>query len=58
MSHAALHTGAGAFLIQQQANVALPRSQFLNEMAVPSANRANGLTLAEAQAIMADINNL
>jgi len=58
VSHAALHTGAGAFLIQQQANVALPRSQFLNEMAVPSANRANGLTLAEAQAIMADINNL
>jgi len=48
----------GHSLIQQQANVALPRSQFLNEMAVPSANRANGLTLAEAQAIMADINNL
>src|SRR5262245_49765322 len=53
VSHAALHTGAAAFLIRQQPQVALPRSQFLGEMAVPSVNRANGLTTAEAQAILA-----
>jgi DNA helicase II / ATP-dependent DNA helicase PcrA len=58
VSHSALHTGAAAFLLQQKPQVALPRSQFLNEMGVASVNRANGLTAAEAQIIVADINSL
>ena len=58
VSHAALHTGAAAFLIRQQPQVALPRSQFLGEMGVHSGNRANGFTVPEAQTIIADINNL
>jgi superfamily I DNA/RNA helicase len=39
ISHAALHRGAEAFLIQQKPHVRLPRSQFLNEMGTPSQNR-------------------
>lgn len=58
ISHAAQHTGAEAFLIQQKPNVRLPRSQFLNEMAVTSANRSNGLSVGEAAKIMADLDNL
>lgn len=58
VSHSALHVGAPAFLLQQKPQVALPRSQFLNEMGVPSVNRANGLTAAQTQAIMTDINGL
>ena len=58
VSHAALHTGTAAFLIQQRPRVQLPRSQFLNEMAVVSLNRHAGLTLAEAQQIVNDVNNL
>src|SRR4029077_2459264 len=46
ISHAALHVGAEAFLIQQRAQVRLPRSQFLNEMAVVSRNRNRGLNVA------------
>jgi superfamily I DNA/RNA helicase len=58
VSHAALHTGPPAFLIQQKPQVSLPRSQFLGEMGSVSVNRAQGLTAAEAQGILADINNL
>ena len=58
ISHAALHTGAEAFQIQQRPNVRLPRSQFLNEMAIASTNRINGLSAAEATQIIADVNNL
>lgn len=58
VSHASLHTGASAFLIQQQPQVRLPRSQFLNEIGVPSVNRVAGLTGAEAAQIVADVNNL
>jgi DNA helicase II / ATP-dependent DNA helicase PcrA len=58
VSHAALHSGAEAFLIQQSPQVRLPRSQFLNEMGVPSRNRNGGLTAAETAQITADVNNL
>jgi len=58
VSHATLHTGASAFLIQQQPQVRLPRSQFINEMGVPSVNRVAALTGAEATRIVADVNNL
>lgn len=58
ISHAALHTGPQAFALQNRRQVRLARSQFLNEMGVPSTNRATGLTAAEATAIFQDIANL
>jgi len=58
ISHSALHLAPESFVLAQQAQVSLPRSQFLNEMHVPSTNRAGGLTGAEAAAIVADIGNL
>jgi ATP-dependent DNA helicase UvrD/PcrA len=58
LTHSALHTGAEAFLIQQQPQVRLPRSQFLNEMATPSTNRTRGLTVAETAQIATAVNNL
>ena len=36
----------------------LTRSQFLNEMGVPSVTRSSGLSQAEAAAIVSEINNL
>jgi DNA helicase-2/ATP-dependent DNA helicase PcrA len=57
-SHVARHAGAAAFRLRQRAVVNLPRSQFLNEMQVTSTNRAGGMTQAEAEAIVEDINNL
>ena len=58
ITHSALHTGAEAFLIQQQPQVRLPRSQFLNEMGVVSTNRTQGLNGAEIAQIAAAANNL
>ncbi len=58
ISHANLHTGPQAFALRQRAQVRLGRSQFLNEMQAVSVNRAAGLTAAEAQAIVADVDNL
>jgi DNA helicase II / ATP-dependent DNA helicase PcrA len=58
ISHAALHTGASAFRLRQLPQVRLPRSQFLNEMGIPSVNRAGGLTAVEAATVVAAVNNL
>jgi len=58
ISHSAQHLGASAFRLRQQPMVMLPRSQFLNEMGIPSVNRAGGLTAVEAQRIVADVNHL
>jgi ATP-dependent DNA helicase UvrD/PcrA len=58
ITHSALHVGGEAFQIQQQPQVRLPRSQFLNEMASPSTNRIRGLTLAETTQIATAVNNL
>lgn len=58
ISHAALHTGASAFRLRQIPQVRLPRSQFLNEMQIPSVNRGAGLTAQEAATVMAAVNNL
>lgn len=58
VSHAAQHLGAQAMAINQSPKVRLTRSQFLNEMSVPSENRNSGLSQAEAAAIMSEINNL
>jgi DNA helicase II / ATP-dependent DNA helicase PcrA len=58
ISHLARHTGPQAFALQNRPQVRLPRSQFLTEMGVPSSNRTQGLTVAEAAAIYQDIANL
>jgi superfamily I DNA/RNA helicase len=58
ISHATRHTGPTAFRLGQRPVVRLPRSQFLNEMQIPSVNRVNGLTEQEATQIFADVNNL
>ncbi|MGH7802453.1 MAG: ATP-dependent helicase [Thermodesulfobacteriota bacterium] len=58
VSHSALHIGAEAMALCQRYNVRLPRSQFLNEMGITSINRNGGLTLSEASAIVAEVNNL
>ena len=58
ISHAALHSGAEGYLIQQQPTIRLPRSQFLNEIGIPSQNRNRGLNAAEAGQIMVEVNNL
>lgn len=58
ITHATQHTGPSAFRLQQQPRVMLPRSQYLNEMNVPSVNRNGGLTQGEAAQIVADIRNL
>lgn len=58
MSHAALHAGPTAFRLQQRPSVRLPRSEFLNQMGIPSTNRRGGLTAAEASRIVFDVQNL
>jgi DNA helicase-2/ATP-dependent DNA helicase PcrA len=58
ISHAALHNGASAYRLRQKPQVWLPRSQFLNEMQIPSTNRAGGLSAIEAAAVMTAVNNL
>ena len=58
VSHAALHTGASAFRLRQVPQVRLPRSQFLNEMQIPSVNRVAGLTALQAATVMTAVNNL
>jgi superfamily I DNA/RNA helicase len=57
-SHSAQHSGAQAMALTQRSVVRLPRSQFLNEMGVPSVTRSSGLSQKEAVAIFSDINNL
>ena len=58
ISHAALHTGAEAMVLSQRSKVRLTRSQFLNEMGIPSVNRNSGLIPKEVSGIISDINNL
>jgi DNA helicase-2/ATP-dependent DNA helicase PcrA len=57
-THAALHSGAQAMALTQRLDARLTRSQFLNEMGVPSLSRTSGLSQAEASAIVSDVNNL
>ena len=58
ISHAVEYSGAAAQALAQRSRVRLSRSQFLNEMQAPSVSRANGLTPAEATAIVAAIRDL
>jgi DNA helicase-2/ATP-dependent DNA helicase PcrA len=57
-SHASQHSGAQAMALTQRSVARLTRSQFLNEMSIPSMTRTSGLSQAEAAAIVADVNNL
>ena len=58
VSHAAQHSGAQAMALTQRSVARLTRSQFLNEMSVPSVTRNTGLSQAEAAAIVTEVNNL
>jgi hypothetical protein len=58
ISHSAQHTGAASMALTQTPVTRLTRSQFLNEMGIPSVNRTMGLTSSEAAAIVAEVNNL
>ncbi len=58
VSHSAQHSGAQAMALTQSAVARLTRSQFLNEMSVPSVTRTSGLSPAEVAAIVADVNSL
>jgi DNA helicase-2/ATP-dependent DNA helicase PcrA len=58
ISHSAQHTGAASMALTQTPVTRLTRSQFLNEMGIPSVNRTMGLTSSEAAAIVAQVNNL
>lgn len=57
-SHAAQHSGAQAMALTQRSVARLTRSQFLNEMSVPSVTRTSGLSQAEASAIVSEVTNL
>jgi DNA helicase-2/ATP-dependent DNA helicase PcrA len=57
-SHASQHSGAQAMALTQRSVARLTRSQFLNEMSIPSVTRTSGLSQAEAAAIVTDVNNL
>jgi DNA helicase-2/ATP-dependent DNA helicase PcrA len=57
-SHASQHSGAQAMTLAQRSVARLTRSQFLNEMSIPSVTRTSGLSQAEAAAIVTDANNL
>jgi len=57
-SHASQHSGAQAMALTQRSVARLTRSQFLNEMSIPSVTRTSGLSQAETAAIVSDVNNL
>ena len=58
ISHSAQHAGAASMALTQRPVTRLTRSQFLNEMGIPSLNRTTGLTNSEAAAIVNEVNNL
>lgn len=58
ISHVSRRTGAKAMALTQHRAACMKRSQFLNEMGVPSVTRNGGLTPSEANSIMADVSDL
>lgn len=58
VSHVARFTQPQAFQVSGTATARTSRSQFLNEMGVASTTRSGGLTPAEINQIIRDINNL
>jgi superfamily I DNA/RNA helicase len=58
ISHAAQHSGAQAMALTQGSVARMTRSQFLNEMGIPSMTRTSGLRDTEAATIMSQVMNL
>jgi DNA helicase-2/ATP-dependent DNA helicase PcrA len=58
ISHVAQHTGAQAMALTQNPVARLTRSQFLNELGIPSTTRTSGLSSAEASGIVSEVRNL
>ena len=58
ISHATVRTGFQAQAVAGATTARLARSQFLNEMNTPTVQRTTGLTAAEAQSIVAEVNDL
>jgi DNA helicase-2/ATP-dependent DNA helicase PcrA len=58
ITHNGTRTGFQAQAVANKPFLRLGRSQFLNEMSVPTVQRSGPLTAAEAQSIVAEINNL
>lgn len=58
ISHAAQHTGAQAMALTQSPVARLTRSQFLNELGIPSLTRTSGLSSTEASAIVSEVTKL
>jgi len=58
ITHSARRTGFQAQAVAGAPSVNLPRSQFLNEMGIPTVQRNNGLDAVEAQSIISEVNNL
>lgn len=58
ITHNRTRTGFQALALANKAFLRLARSQFLNEMSVPTVQRSGPLTAQEAQSIVAEINKL
>lgn len=58
VTHAGQRTGFQAQAVAGASSVTLARSQFLNEMGIPTVQRNGGLTATEAQSIVSEVNNL
>lgn len=58
VSHVSRRTGAQAMTLTQQPVAWMTRSQFLNEMGIPSVTRTSGLSRGEASAIILEVQNL
>jgi len=58
VTHADRRTGFQAQAVSGRSSVHLARSQFLDEMGIPTVQRNGGLTAAEAQSIVSEVNNL
>lgn len=58
VSHAWRISGASLFALFHKPTVSLGRSQYLNDIGIPSVNRSGGLTVQEARDIVADVDNL
>lgn len=58
ITHASRRTGFQAQAVAGASSVSLMRSQFLNEMGIPTVQRNGGLSGVEAQLIVSEINNL
>lgn len=58
VSHVTRRTGADAQMLAQRTDIRMARSQFLDEMQIPSVARNSGLSTDEAASVLANVNNL